>query len=420
MTSGALTIDHFDGEREVANHERAFAWDGAYSFTLFSSMLFILQLGSLGALLFSAAAVGCAVARRHDLAQLARQRWFLLLFPAFAVLSTAWSEVPLDTLKHSLEFALTVVAALLLTASRNQRSMLLGIFAAFAIYVVISLLVGNVVDVGTSGAAALSGLNDSKNEQADTGATGFIISVAVFAMGIRSRSIIQCLAALAAAAVEMFATAAALSAGAVAGAAIAVAAFAAFILLSVSGRAARATVLTVSGIAALGMAGVFVLFTGDVLAWLSTAFRKDTTLTGRTYLWSRARDLVVEHPALGNGFAAFWQQGNLDAEGLWQFAGITDRQGFNFHSTIYDVLVALGWTGLVIFLFTLIAGFTSLAANYIRKPTLMTCLWLSMAVYIFVRLPVECIGINEFYFSTVLLFALLGYAHRRRFMTVPS
>jgi hypothetical protein len=42
-----------------------------------------------------------------------------------------------------------------------------------------------------------------------------------------------------------------------------------------------------------------------------------------------------------------------------------------------------------------------------------------MAVYMLIRLPVECIGLNEFYFSTVLLFALLGAGmHTARF-SVP-
>jgi exopolysaccharide production protein ExoQ len=385
-------------------------WDGAYAFILFIAMLFIVQLGTYGAVIFSLLTIAYAIARRRMLRDILRGRWFLLVFPAFAVLSTIWSDVPLETFKHSMEFALTIFAALALGASRNRRSVLLGMFAAFAIYVVVSLVVGNVVDVGTNGVRAVAGLNDSKNEQADTAATGLVISVSLFVMGLRRRSLLQCAIAAAAAAAEIYAVVAALSAGALAGSAIAIATLGLLLLLSVAGRSMRATVVGVIGVGATAAALIFVAFTSDVLEWLATAFGKDATLTGRTYLWGRARDLLVENRLFGKGFGAFWQQGNLDAEGLWQFAGITNREGFNFHSTIYDILVSLGWIGMIIFGLTLIVGLASVAADYVRRPTLAACFWLSMAVYLLIRMPVESIGFNEFYFSTVLLFALLASA----------
>jgi hypothetical protein len=44
-----------------------------------------------------------------------------------------------------------------------------------------------------------------------------------------------------------------------------------------------------------------------------------------------------------------------------------------------------------------------------------------MAVYLLIRMPVESIGFNEFYFSTVLLFALLGSATgQARAIAVPE
>jgi exopolysaccharide production protein ExoQ len=386
----------------------SFDWDGVFAFVLFAPMLFILQFGSFGALIFSLATVICAMARGHGLIRLLRTRWYLLVFPAYVILSTLWSDAPLETLKHSAEFALTVLAALLLASAHNKRSVLLGIFAAFALYTAVSLIVGTQVDVGNNGARALSGLNDSKNEQADIAATGFVISASLFLMGLRMRSLLLCLATAAAGAVELYAAVAALSAGAVAATAVALAVLAVLVVLCRAGRTTRAAVVGVVGAGAAALTAIFVLFTSDVLDWLATMFGKDNTLTGRTYLWARARDLIVEHPLLGRGFAAFWQQGNLDAEGLWQFGGITDRQGFNFHNTSYDALVSLGWVGLVIFGFTLAAGTTVLARSYVRTPSLLACFWLSMAVYMLIRLPVECIGLNEFYFSTVLLFAMLG------------
>jgi len=137
-------------------------------------------------------------------------------------------------------------------------------------------------------------------------------------------------------------------------------------------------------------------------------FDKDLTLTGRTYLWQRAYDLIAETPWLGKGFHSFWLQGNPDAEGLWQYAGITSREGFNFHNTAIEILVHLGWFGLVVCTLVVVIALGILIARFLIRPNLFICFWLSVLVYELVRTPIESIGITEFYFSTVLIFMAMG------------
>ena len=139
-------------------------------------------------------------------------------------------------------------------------------------------------------------------------------------------------------------------------------------------------------------------------------FDKDPTLTGRTYLWQRAYDLINETPWLGRGFRSFWLQGNPDAEGLWQYAGIASRDGFNFHNTAIEILVHIGWFGLIVYGAVVIIALGFLVARFLARPNLFLCFWLSVLVYELVRMPIESIGFNEFYFSTVLLFMALGSA----------
>lgn len=388
------------------------SWDGVFSFALTASMLFVLQAGTIGALLISLITLAGAVMRGSVLVEISRRYWYLLIFPAFALFSALWSAVPLETLKHAGEFAVTIMAALLLAACRDHRSVLVGFFWAFALYVAMSLAVGDVVEVGTTGVSAISGLSESKNEQADMAATGFLISLSLFVMGLKSRRIAQCVIAALAGAIELYAASAALSAGALAGIAVGAAALALLLALCAAGRHLRALVAATVGIISASLALTFVALNGDMQGVLAAVFDKDATLTGRTYLWARARDLIAEHPWLGTGFAAFWQQGNLDAEGLWQFAHITSREGFNFHSTMYDALVGLGWIGGLIFALTIGIGLLTVTLDYIRRPTLAACFWLSMAAYLLVRMPIESIGLSEFYISTVLLFALMGSAFR--------
>jgi exopolysaccharide production protein ExoQ len=139
-------------------------------------------------------------------------------------------------------------------------------------------------------------------------------------------------------------------------------------------------------------------------------FDKDPTLTGRTYLWQRATDFIADKPVLGTGFNAFWVEGNPDAVGLWHFGGLTDPWGFNFHNTLIELLVNVGWAG--VFVFTIVAIISSvlLLRRVITRPTLALCFWFSLLVYEFARMPIEALGTAPFAHSTLLLFAGFGVA----------
>ena len=399
---------------------RLFDLDGIFAFVLFAGSLLIVTLGSYGALLFSLAAIGFALLRPRAVVSAVKQHWVFLLFPCYALLSTIWSDALPHTAKHSVEYVMTAMAGIFIASSRNPRAMMLGLFAAFALHTIASLATGTVVAVGDTGVAAVSGLNDSKNQQGDAVANGFLVSALVFVSAWQGRNIFLCLAATAVGLVQLYATIAADSAGAMAGLAFAMVVFATALGLRRAGRQMRAAVMGFAGVT-IASAGLFVLaFTNDILSWLSIAFGKDVTLTGRTYLWARAHELLLERPVIGRGFGAFWQQGNVDAEGIWRFAHIANRGGFNFHNTAYDVLVDLGWIGFALFLMTLVFGFWAVASGYIRKPTLFSCYWLAMGAFVLVRMPIETMGIYEFYFSTVLLYAAFAASRAARLPIRPA
>src|SRR5262249_45389808 len=140
------------------------------------------------------------------------------------------------------------------------------------------------------------------------------------------------------------------------------------------------------------------------------AFDKDPTLTGRTYLWYRAHQMIAEKPWLGHGYAAFWRQGNPDAEGLWAFGGITDRAGFNFHNTGVELLMQFGWCGAVVMAGVVLTGAALLVRRFILRPEPLMCLWLALVAFELIRTFYESIGPSPFYFSNVLLAAALGSA----------
>ncbi len=116
---------------------------------------------------------------------------------------------------------------------------------------------------------------------------------------------------------------------------------------------------------------------------------KDATLTGRTELWTAARSVIAESPALGHGFASFWQQGNPDAEGLWRTNGIRGRAGFNFHNQVLDTWVDIGEVGLCVLVGALIYVGAGAIWRTVRRPTLSTAFMTSLLAALYLRLPVE-------------------------------
>ncbi|HVA12426.1 MAG TPA: O-antigen ligase family protein [Stellaceae bacterium] len=373
-------------------------------------MLFITDLGTIGAALFALVAVVYIAMRASQLGGVLAPRAFLLAIPLLAILSTMWSEAPAVTLKYSLEFALTIGAALTLSAAPQSKAVLWGLCLAFGCYVGTALMFGQIVDTGTVGATAFSGLTDSKNLLADIAATGLLVSTAVLIAGIEDRRLWRSALAVLFIAIEAYALFEARSAGALLACIIAAVIFVFLICLRPLSVVLRVTAI---GLLSLGLALMALAYnetSGGLMDAIAQLFGKDTTFTGRTYLWQRASDFIAEKPLLGKGFNAFWLRGNPDAEGLWRYAGIVSREGFSFHNTFIEILVHLGWVGLIVFGATILVGAGFLFCRAVVRPNLSLCFWSSLVVYELVRTPVEVVGVTQFYFSTVLLFTALGSA----------
>ncbi len=384
--------------------------DAAIVFTLFLTLLFIAQLDTAGAVLFTLISVGYAASRLRRLSAVLVSRAFLLAIPAVAVLSVLWSEEPLLTIKYSLEYALTVVVALLLSAAPRPKAIIEAIFVAFAIYLLLSVALGQTVALGADGDTAFAGLNDSKNYLADSAAVGFLISLVVFFIGIEDRKFSRCAAAFIVAAGQIYAIFAARSAGALVGVVIAAAGFFFLLCLRKMIFPVRATALGVLGVVLTMIALAYETLSDVVVDVATRYFDKDMTFTGRTYLWQRAGDLIAEKPLLGRGFHAFWNRGNPDAEGMWRYLNIRSESGFNFHSSFVEILVHLGWFGLIVFALTLSVALVLVLRRFLRRPDLALCFWLSLLLYQCVRMSIETIGTYEFSFTTVLLFIGFGFA----------
>jgi exopolysaccharide production protein ExoQ len=394
----------------------AFSLDGAYAFILFSAMLFVQQAGSLSGLVMAGLPLLYLAIRRRQASEILKTRWVLLAIPAYSLLSVLWSEAPGLTAKYGVEMWLTAAAGIGLSAAFRPTAVLKGACLAFAVYMFTSLALGKFTMMGEAGggsAAAFVGLGDGKNVLADIASTGALISLTTLLVSLRQRRPIWAAIALLALAADVWVIAMARSAGATLAVAGAATALLVLALLSLMPRPGRigAIVLTFAS------AGVFAAAFKDIGAFLiglgEQVFDKDPTLTGRTYLWYRAHDLIAQKPWFGRGLYAFWRQGNTDAEGLWQYAGILGRSGFNFHNTLVELTVQLGIIGATVFVLVGLIGLIGLVRHFIHRPSLMLCFWLSYMLYVIVRAPVEAVGYAPFYFSTCLLFGAAGAGLQR-------
>jgi exopolysaccharide production protein ExoQ len=387
--------------------------DACFAFGYFLPMVFLVQFATVGAAVIAGLTPLYLFVRRKALGRVMAPRLFLFAFPAVALCSVVWSEAPKDTLRYALELCITMTAALLLSSARNQKAVIRAIALAFLIYVVDALATGGRVTVGTIGVEAFSGLTDSKNLMADIASTGLIASLAVIIISVAERSWLWVGICVVAALLEGYCVMAARSAGALLGLAMGIAPLAVLTPLVAAPKVLRAwltstvaLVLLVVGLNYRAIAQAMINIAADL-------FDKDVTLTGRTYLWYRAADLIREKPILGRGYFSFWLQGNIDAEGLWRYAGITERSGFNFHNTLVDLLVTVGWIGAAVLILTVAIGLFALIRKFVIRPSLATVFWISILLYELSRTPIETLGIQPFYFSTTLVFAGLGSAFGR-------
>jgi exopolysaccharide production protein ExoQ len=117
-------------------------------------------------------------------------------------------------------------------------------------------------------------------------------------------------------------------------------------------------------------------------AWLGSnaegilsAVGRDTTLSGRTVLWSMLLDVVQQRPWLGYGYGAFWEGGTGASALLYNWLWTT---GFGYHLSadngILDLWLHLGLLGVLVFLCGFVRAFWR-AVVWARLTTTTEGLW---------------------------------------------
>jgi len=331
--------------REVGR-KRALGW----SFGAILSLYLLDKVGVAALVAFFIAAAMLLGPLRQRAVLVVRNAIWLVIFPVLATFSIIWSDSPEQTARYSLQLWGTVICALAVASRLSPRQFIIVLF--FASLAVCLASLGMPVH-GIDG--SLIGIMGSKNSLATIAALLFVTAVE-FIFDNQQRFILRVLAPLA---IALATTILLLShsAGAVMTVASTTGVFLFFgFLIFFRGRG-LAFVLSITALTAILLAVVVTQSHSDLIASVMRFFGKDGTLTGRTYLWGRAAEYISDQPVLGHGFSAFWRQGAVEAEGLWRYAGIDSRAGFNFHNSYIETGVDLGWVGVVLLVFVLVYVF---------------------------------------------------------------
>ncbi len=102
----------------------------------------------------------------------------------------------------------------------------------------------------------------------------------------------------------------------------------------------------VAGLAgAVGLTAGVIVFAGIGMEGFFDLIGKDSSLTGRTFIWDGVWHIIAGRPLLGHGYAAFWLENSRNVRALVELVAWDVP---NAHSGYLEVLLQLGWVGMAL------------------------------------------------------------------------
>jgi exopolysaccharide production protein ExoQ len=329
-----------------------------------------------------------------------RAHYALLFFPMYALLSTLWSDDRLWTMKASLEFLVTVLVGICAGSVIKPRILLDSLLTSLGVIVAMSVSMIRSTDIH------FSGLFGSKNEFAHVISLLLITSMSILVC--RNQNRLFRFAALGCLLGSVPVLYLAGSVGALLAAVFTFVGFCGTLVLKRMRSSVRGLMLPVFLLGLLLFA--FVVAAMDItMADVLTTLGKDSTLTGRTYLWQKAVDFIGERPLFGCGYNAFWRLDNSEAQDLLYVMHVPRGSGFNFHNEYLHIFVDLGVGGFLLFVgYLVIAGKKAYRSIFTpRLPDQPFALMLYL--YALPRTPVEVSIFSHFSLAMVVFCVMWIY-----------
>lgn len=295
---------------------------------------------------------------RQSLGNYAKSGW-IVAFAVFACLSVFWSAAPGVTARAGLQLASHVACALIAARTVSVRTLTLGTLTGVFVVILYSLAFGEYHYDPLDGTYSFVGAFSSKNQLGLFASIGLYFAFAAIVV-LRERGPWR-LMALVCGGLSVYALLASQSATSILTVAMTLAILTCLRLVLLFSPGIRKIGLLFGVV--LALVAIFVGLNLGGLDLLLAAFGKDSTLTGRTYLWSQGWAAAAGAPFVGVGYQAYWVQGFSEAERLWEEFYIGSRSGFHFHNTFIEVLVELGAVGLALIVVVLLRVF----AGHLRR-----------------------------------------------------
>jgi len=331
---------------------------------------------------------------------------FVLAFPLLCCYSSLWSDTPSGTLYAGVGLFMMVSTTIIIARTVRTKAFAQGVSLGAMVTLLITLASGRYSLDYFSRAPSLTGFFGSKNE------VGFFAEIGIYAsmllmfenIKIKEKFIFSFLPLLICA-VSLYLCK---SASSVASLIIACGVYFAMYLLTRLPKSFRWLALGAGMLSLITIILVIVSMDLNVFDPILKGFGKDSTLTGRTYLWSEGIKNGMKRPVLGYGYFAFWIPGRPEAEHYWQKFEIPGKTGFHFHNLFIQAFVDFGIVGLIyIVIFISLCIFKSIRLLIKEGMELEASLALGMSFLFLVRAFVEVDLFGPFGLGPLLYFSIL-------------
>lgn len=339
------------------------------------------------------------------------------ILPAFAMASTLWSVVPVDTFRSGLQLILSITLALMASRIVSPYGLVCSVFGTTLLASCLSIMFNRYGMDQVTKSLNMAGIFSNKNQLALY--TGMLaLSGVALLFARQSPRWLRLLAVggiLGGLGISVYARAV--------GPVVAVLSAASCYGLVLFGRSFQARHRT----SYVEMLTLILVVTVVPMAVLVTAFQEDLlrmvgkspTLTGRTTLWFYAERFKDLHPLLGWGYHGFWVKGQPLAEFLWRIMFVAARAGFHFHSLYYQLLIELGFIGVSLGCIYIVHVLVSIY-RYVRSdPGPVSGFFLSYALFILI---IQTQGVSLFvtFDASNFLFVAVGAMAARLMSAQPQ
>jgi len=340
--------------------------------------------------------------------------WPTFLIPILCVVSALWAPSASEAIRKGVLFGLTAMVAIYAASRLSGRQILTVFLIGETIAAALTLVQPNIVN------GAWTGIFGQKNFLAVHMFILFTCSMAI-ALDRPSNRLLR-LGAIGMVVVSMFVIIMAKSATTtmlLIGAGAALVGHALFWGPASRIRHMRTLIGLAVGVLAIAVVlVVFGLMQFDAESSLLEALGKDSTLTGRTYLWATAERVMAKHPLTGVGADGFWRANLGAANSITEYFFYERFTKFSFHNSYLENGVAFGYPGFWATFFLACWALWRTAMNWLRNQTIINAAFLVMAIMIIVRSNAEIDLALEFAGTAVLLF--IGAVRKEKLAKPPA